>query len=797
MSCYAHAQTTATGIEGKVLSENEVPADAATVRLLSYPDSAIIRTTISDKSGYFEFKALTPGSYFIQITKVGYRKQYTLRYQVVADNSIKTPDISLIPITKQLKEITITDKREFVEVRPDKTVLNVDKSIVASGNSILDVLRTAPGVKVMNDEVIFKGGQKALIAINGKTVLLSGDQLSDLLKSYQSANVSQVELISNPSAKYDAAGGGLINIVLKKNKELGLRVSVFESASIGDKYKLNTGFSANYRTEKFNLFGNYNFSQNKIPRTWDINRNILMDDVVSGYDVKYLGTTVAKNHNFNIGADFIVKPGHNIGVLVTGYVNPVKVDKTNTTNLTANGILDSTITSLSTINRRIDNINYNLNYKGTFGKDKDHTLSADFDLSEYDRRSFENLRNDFLNVNRIAYRNPVFFEVTSPADINIKSFKVDYSKKIGEKGSFETGVKYSDVNSDNQIDFEELVNNQYTLVPSLTDHFTYKERIKAGYVNYTNTIGKADITIGVRAEETNANRKSFNPDRVADTSYFNLFPTAQVVYEVNDKHELTFNYNRRIGRPNYQDLNPFVAYIDKYAYSTGNPFLRPQYTNAFEFSDTYLGKYKATVGVNLINAFYTTVYLQNDVTGVYTTTKNNFGNRYQYNAEFNIPVEVTSWWQISNYLSGSIEKYTYNAETAQTKHAYDMLLQVNQTFVITPELKAEFNGSYETPTYFGIKSYREQYYFSAGLSQAINTYGSVKLAMSDIFNTYVDRYNTRFMNLDLKGREKAGTRFVTLSFTYRFGNQSVKSARKRVGGAVDEQTRLSGSSSEN
>ncbi|MEO6148700.1 MAG: outer membrane beta-barrel family protein, partial [Mucilaginibacter sp.] len=394
------------------------------------------------------------------------------------------------------------------------------------------------------------------------------------------------------------------------------------------------------------------------------------------------------------------------------------------------------------------------------------------------------------------YRDPLLFRINSPSVITVYSGKVDYTQLIQKHSILDAGVKFSKISSDNKIDFEEKQNGQFENVANLTDHFIYHEQINAAYVNFNRKFDKLSFTAGLRAEQTLANRKSLNPDRVADTSYFNIFPSVQVNYDVNDDHQLSFAYNRRITRPNYQDLNPFVSYIDQHTYSTGNPFLRPQYMSNFEVADIYLIKFRGALTYSVIKDFQATIFRQNDTT--LFTTRENIGTRHQIMAEIQAPFDITKWWQVSNFLEATYERYFYDMPGAKRRNAYDLIARVNQTFIITPKLRAELNAYYETPTYFGIKYYREQYYFSAGTSYTIlNSQGSIRLAVSDIFNTQVYRYNTNFLNLDLRGREKSGTRFITATFAYRFGNVQLKNVRKRTGGNVEEQNRLSGSAGDN
>src|ERR1700761_3049206 len=391
---YSFAQT-GYAVKGKVSTDTTIPADGATVTLLRYPDSTIVKSTICTQGGNFVFEDIKPGDYMLLVHKLGYQRVYTHEYKI-ADDNITTDKITLYFESNELAEVKITDKRDYIEVQPGKTVLNVDRSILASGNSVFDILSTAPGVRIVDNQVLLKGGQKALVAINGKAIgQLNDEQLADLLKSYQSSMISQVELIENPPAKYDAAGGGgVINIILKKNKETGFKATVNESAAYGQDYKLSSGINFNYRNTKLNLFGGYAFADNKTPRLLDIDRTIGPTEL----DENYNSTTYLKNHSFNAGIDYNVGAKQTIGALIYGYHSGAGIDKGNITNIYNSSVRDSDITENSHIDRDITNLNYNLNYKGSFGKNDGTTLSADLDYSTYERSSSELFRNDFFRA---------------------------------------------------------------------------------------------------------------------------------------------------------------------------------------------------------------------------------------------------------------------------------------------------------------------------------------------------------------------------------------------------------------
>ena len=744
----------------------------------------------------FYFDKLEAGKYLILVTSLNYNKNYAGPYEITQGKSRDVGYIMLKSTVNELAGVSITGKKDYVEVKSDKTVLNVDQNVMAAGASLYDVLSTSPGVKVQNDEILYHGGQKALIAINGKPVLLSGEELTNFLKNYQSSSVSKIELIDNPGAKYDAGGsaGGMINIKLKENKELGSNVTLTESAGIGDKYKFTTGINYNLRTKKLNLFTGYNYVNNSIPHSINTSRNINDNGQVDNFDLNYNANVKASNNNFSLGADYAMTPRQTIGLLINGFFNDADIDKRNVTYISTNGQRDSSISTISRIGRDIHNINYDLNYRADLDKAGRSVLSADADYSDYHRSSNEMLQNDFYNASGQSSSNPIFYRDISPSHITIKAANIDFSQAIGKNSHINAGVKESEVNSDNRIDFDQLVNGSYVKVPQYTDHFVYQERIDAGYVQFTSKFDKTSLSLSLRGEHTDFSTASMNANRYADSSYFNLFPNVQLSQQLDKNNLLALYYARNIGRPNYQDLNPFVSYVDEFYSSTGNPYLQPDYISTYRISDLFLNKYKVSLSMVKTDNFYSTIFVQNDSTKAYIATKANIGTRYQYLAELVIPVDITNWWHVDADLQGGHDRYVYKIESAGSKKTIWASIDLNQDFKITSKLSAEAIWHYETPSYFVISQYKSLYWLNAGVTYAVlNNKGSVKLAASDIFNTNYNRYQTKFANLNMASSDRVGTRFITLSFIYHFGNSAARSHTK----TTEEQKRLGGSSNEN
>ena len=794
---YLHAQVSPLTIHGKIIIEGAAAADAATVSLLASRDSSSIQSSAIDKNGNFTMIAAAPGVYLVKVSKVGYAKFYSKPYQLSPGSNIDIGTITLKPLPAQLNGVTITGTKNYVETSPGKKVLNVDKNISLGGSSVYDLLANSPGVKVLNDQIMLRGGQQALIAIDGKTVMMTGEELVNLLKSYQTSSVSQIELIDNPGAKYDASGGGgMINIVMKRNKELGSRFTITQSAAYGDKYKFNTGINWTLKTEKLNVFASYGFQDGKAPHSINTDRRIVFDNQVNNLNLNYNADIKSLNNNFNVSADYQVTKGQTIGFVINGYYNNSDFSKQSTTGIYTNGQKDSSISTLSGIQRNVNNLNYNLNYKANLDKAGKSVLSAGGYYSNYHRRSNEGLENDFFDASGQKNAEPVFYRDNSPSHITIRSENIDFSQELSKIINMEAGVKNSQVNSDNQIDFDQKDGDTYVPVFSLTDHFVYKERINAAYLKLNGKIKGTSLSVSLRGEETSLSGISLNPNRVVFRTYSDLFPNVQLDQDIGKNNQLTLFYSRNIDRPNYQDLNPFVGYVDNFYYSTGNPFLKPDYVNTYQVSDLFLSKYKVSLSVIVTDDFFNTIFQQDDATKVYTTTKANLGTRYQYVAEFDIPVDITKWWHMDADFTAFREKYDYKPDTIARRAGNGITLYLDQSFKITSKLSAQWYNAYESPTYFAISHYATLYYMNAGLRYLIlKDNGSIRLAASDIFNTYYNRYHTNYTNLDLNARDKIGTRFITATFTYRFGNSSVKTGRGSS--ANDEQKRLGSSSNEN
>lgn len=790
-----YAQIKPSAIQGRVLTDNYAPVQAVTIVLLKYRDSSIVNSTITGKDGLFQFIGVQPDRYLLLATTVGFNKSYSGPYLVTIDQTTKIEDIILRPDAKQLKEVSVISTKPEIEVKPGKVVLNVQNNLLAEGNSAYDILRQSPGVRVDNNKFSITGRLSALITIDGKPTNLSGDDLAGVLKGMQSNTIDYIELITSESAKYDASGGGIINIVLKKGKNTGANGTVTATAGYGKYYKSNTGIVFNDRTDKFNVFGNYNYTEDKTFHDFVTDRSFNYNNILSDYHVDYNSVQKSNNHTFNLGTDYFLSANHTIGFLINGTIRTDNIVKDNKLKISNQGVLDSTIEANSNLNRHTSRINYNINYTGKLDK-AGKTISSEFNYTTYNRTSAEYITNDFFDASGNTYRNPLMLQNLSPSNIHIWLSKVDFSDPLSKTSKLEAGIKYSDVVSNNDLVFGPLVNGQYQSNPLFSNHFLYKENVNAAYVNYQNKFAQFDITTGLRAEQTIATGNSITLGQQVNSNYLDFFPQMTITYSYDDKHEYSLSYNRGINRPLYEEINPFLYYVDLYDYRQGNPELKPQYSSSIELSYTYNKTFITTLYSTIINDAYDfNYYQQNDATGINIKTQKNLGIIYNYGVRFFAPLVFTAWWNANFSVDASYQRYvSYSINGNLNKGTQDIIFQSSQYFKISKTLSAEISGKYESSTFYGISQFRANYYVDAGVSkQLFNKRGSLKLSVSDIFNTLRDRSLTNYQNLNLSITDKRESQIARLTFTYRFGKTTVKAASIHHTGNEEEQKRANSS----
>lgn len=794
------AQTTAGSIAGTVVDgATGAPAAFATVMLYLQSDSTLVKGDFSDEKGTFLFEPIEPETYFLQLTMVGYADLVVSGIQMKASQqAIDLGTLRMGETMEQLAEVVVTAQKPFVERQADKLVVNVENSAVAVGNNALEVLRRAPGVTIdNNDNISLRGRQGIIVMIDGKQTYLSMTEVANMLKNMPSESIQTIEIITQPSAKYDAAGNaGIINIRLKKDKNQGFNGSVSLTAGAGlvwfdQLYERGTGnLNLNYRKGIVNLFGSYSKNHQQGANTLHLQRYVRFEDTTTFFDQNSWMTNADRSHSFKIGADINLSKRQTIGFQINGFANNEEIDMVNTSDIYTNDILSGGIDVENDRPGHWSNHTYNLNYKATFDS-LGRELTADFDYAYYNGNSFDNINTTYLDAEGGATGEERLRSAV-PVMVDIRAFKADYVHPLRSGLKLEGGVKGSFVTTDNDVKFELFKEDEWSVDSAKTNHFKYDENILAAYVNASRQFEKWGVQAGLRAEHTRSVGNSITLNKVVDRDYLEFFPSLSLQYQLSDKHQFGLNYSRRIDRPNYQDLNPFVYYLDPFSFVQGNPFLNPMFTHSVELSHTFKGAVTSSLSYSRTEDYITQVTIQNDTTKTTVAINYNLDNFHNYSFNLSSPIPIAKWWMAQTNLNLNYRSFQAEFLGAQLDNrGFTANIYVSNQFTLPKGYSVELSGWYRSPEVDGIFAGRSMYMADFGMSKKIlKDKGALRLSLSDIFNTGRWRGYTSYENMDLSVDSKWQSRRVNVSFNYRFGNQNVKGPQRRGTSSDEEQSRV-------
>ncbi len=792
------AQTDLGTIRAKLVDEKNEPLAGSSVFLHRINDSSLIKSTMVNEQGLIEFEFIKPGDYFLKITELGKIPFSSDRILITPNQlNVELPVIRLeLNTAINLSEVTVKADKPFIERQLDKMVVNVDNLISAAGSSAFEVLELSPGVVIdQNDNISLKGKPGVLVMINGKLSGISGRDLANYLRGLPANTIQKIELITNPSARYDAAGNaGIINIVMKKDQRIGTNGSLNLSYGQGMYAKTGEGITFNHRNKKINLFGSYNFAYRKAFSHLTLYRKFLKQGALDGvYDQDNYITFPFKNHIGRTGIDYTVSSKTTIGAVLSGVSN-----RFNTSGDTHTDVLDKNEIKNSyhfNTNRSTDQwFNYaaNANLKHTFdftGKE----ITVDLDYAQYGNNTDQHFRTEFFNLDGSVGLPAYILLGDVRGRLNIKSAKADYRHPLKNKATLEAGWKSSLVTADNDLKYYDGSNGSVVLDPNQSNHFLYQENINAAYLNFSNSFKKVNFQIGFRAEQTNTEGNQLTTQQKFDSGYINLFPSAVINFKASGKQEWSLSVSRRLDRPSYRQLNPFKFFINNSTYSEGNPFLRPQYTYAYELGRTFNQKIITTLSYSLTKANITEViFPAPDLEKITIQTNRNLAHFEFWGLNISAPASLAKWWNSVNNINIYYGVYTGSlANTNLNNGKLNFNLSSNNSLTINDHgWTAEINGVYRAPENYGFMQVRSNGGLSAGVQKTIlKNQGTLRLNVSDLFYTQGARAVTTFRDYEETFSVVRETRMATLAFTYRFGNTKVPGARCRNGGAEEEKQR--------
>lgn len=716
-------------------------------------------------------------------------------FEVQGEGGTTAPGTMLTKASSNLKEYVVTAQKPFVEVKADKIVMNVEGSINAVGQDALELLRKSPGVMVDKDNNLSVSGKNGVqVYIDGRPTPLSGADLADYLKTIQSSSIESIEIISNPSAKYDAAGNaGIINIKLKKNKSFGTNGTLNAGYNVGTYSKYNGGFSLNHRDKNINIFGNYSYTHNPL----ESHLNLYREQLDTLFNQSNIIRNTTNSHNFKAGMDYYVNKKITVGMIVSGALsdNSMTTDGKTPISYIPTGVVDRILQANNSSTGRRDNGNLNLNYR--YADTSGHEWTMDGDYGMYRIRSNQLQPNVYFDPNgNFLYSN--IYNMLAPSDIDIYSFKTDYEQNF-KKGRLSMGAKTSYVTSANNF-------GQYDVPappnPKIFDtvnsnNFNYKENINAVYANYNRPFKGWIVQAGLRVENTNSKGRSSGymagSDSGFNRNYTDFFPSGAVTYNKNPMKQWTLNYSRRIDRPAYQDLNPFELKLDEYTYQKGNTELRPQYTNSVGL--TYMYKYKLTATLNYshVKDMFSQIIDTTDRSKSFITKKN-LATQDITSLNISYPFQYR-WYSVFANVNTYYSIYQANFGPGRTVdlNVFATNVYAQQSVKFGKGWTGEVSGFYTTPSiYQGTFKTLAMWSVDGGLSKTVlNNKGTLKASVSDIFNTLHWSATSDFAGQYIKASGGWESRQFKLYFTYRFGSTSVKAARQRKTGDEDESKRVS------
>ncbi|MBI1838334.1 MAG: TonB-dependent receptor [Flavobacteriia bacterium] len=778
-------------ISGTFQNEVGAPVEFTPIALFKLNDTLVYMSTITDEKGYFEFLNPIASTFLIKL-KNNLFQPYTSTAIEIQDREVNLGLIKLISIVQKIEEVSVVAKKPILTVTAEKTILNVANITNMTGINGLEVLRRTPGVMIDKDNNIsLKGKTDVRIFIDNRPSQMANEDLVNLLKGMNAADIEAIEVITNPSSKYDASGtGGIINILLKKNKGFGNNMSFELGTTRSKTEKYNGSFSFNHRDKYFNIFSNYSLSYG----AWENYMDLYREQGNYIYNQHTTMTNESANHNAKFGADYFYNKKNTFGANITANVqkgNWTSESRSPFTNIQTNTIEQILIASNTQPFSNI-NLNGNLNYR--YSDTLGNKFSTDADMGYFSKEQSSYQPNSYMSADELTLLQKNIYRNTTPTTIQIKTLKSDYERKL-KKTNISLGYKISNVETDNTFNFYNVINESSNLDSTRSNTFHYSETVYAGYFNLNRSIQKFDIQVGVRYEHTHSigTLKSFfqNPDPV-DRNYGNFFPSTAITYHLNPKNTFTLTYSKRIDRPNYQDLNPFENKLNELSYQKGNAFLKPQYSNAFELSHVFMDFLTTSIGYTRTNDYMTEIIdTINGKASYITQTNLDYVNNYNFN--LSVPIPIRKWW--FGFLNFSLYRNEYHANFKDGKTinlgntAYNVYM--SNSFTLPKGWSIEFSGWYNSPTIM-VATFlgRRMYSIDAGFKKKIlNGKGDLKLNFSDIFHTQIWAGHSNYAGFYMNATGGWESRQIRLNFAYRFGNTNVKSEQHKTG-SEDEKNRI-------
>lgn len=782
-------------VTGKVIDEvSKSPLPFATV-ILKDMNNKYIAGGVTDDDGNFELENIKMGQYVLEIQFIGY-ENYTQSVEFTPNNyNLNVGTITLKDIGQSLDEIEIKADKPLYVQKVDRMVINVGSSILSSGSTALEVLERSPGISVnrQSNSISLVGKDGVRVMINGKISYMPQASIVQLLEGMSSDNIESIELITTPPANMDAEGNaGYINLVLKKQSDVGLNGSYSFSGGVGNGSTTQDNINFNFRKNKLNLYGNYSFLRRKQGQQFELGRTLLDENnnLIDLYTISYRDP-IQRNHNMRLGLDYEITEKTIVGVIIDAYDQKWTMDAINESVETENGNPKSYVELINDERNQWQHFGSNLNLKHNF-KEAEY-LSVDFDYLYFYNENPTNYQNSFYDENGDLIKEELTkSDKTTPLSALVSS--ADYSNQINDDFKLETGVKAAFSSFENDVIVATFDGEEFVPDPTLTNLSELNETIFAVYAATDfNITEKTNAKIGLRYEHTDSELDTDKEGKVVDRNYGELFPSVFFSHQVNDSLSFNASYVRRITRPTFRDMAPFVIFFDPTTFFAGNPAIQPALSNAVKFGTSfksYILSAEYSVEDGSIARFQQRYDEENDRL---IFEAGNLDQTRIFSITLGLPLKLTDWWKTQNtfiYLNTNIDNTVDDVKRQYKQNSFQ--LNSTQSFRISETISSEINIFYNGPRLMGSLEMKSNFFMNFGIQKKFGEkWGTLRFNINDIFDSNKFQSTTSIpeQNLNTSADIDFSNRTFVLTYNRSFGNKKVKSARERETGAEEERRR--------
>jgi hypothetical protein len=780
-------------ITGKISNQKGEAVPYANVALVQL-DGALVDGAVSDEDGNFLIESAKSAKVKLVISSIGYVSFSSEPFDLSPGINKDFGSLAISDETTGLDEVTVKASRPEIIIQPDKTIINVEGTIMAEGSNALDVIGRSPGIYVDQDGTINLNGRTGVtVMINDRPTYMSATDLANFLRSMPADNIKSIEVINNPSSRFDAEGAaGVINIQLKKNNVDGVFGNIQVGGQYNGQFAPNAGMTLNVKKGKWSTNGTLNYNEYAVYNDIDIIRNFRIAEGQSNFNQDSRIASRYKTPSFNGSANYEINKNQNLGLNVQAS-NSSDVNTSSSGTVISNpgqdfnSYIESFNDAKGERNRLFTNLHYDAKLDTLGSK-----ISADVDFTIMDSESSSLLDNKYWSDSDPGSADSDKIRTLNDMYYTIFTAKVDFSKALKGGKSLETGLKGSWVESDNNLDLSRAENEGPFEQDPNSNRFVYNENVLAAYASLKGSFNtKLSYQAGLRGEYSDITGNSVTLNQVNKQNYFNLFPSFFVQHKVSDNYQIVYNANRRITRPNYRLLNPFVYYIDPLTSERGNPYLTPQYSTNFEMNHVVKGSYQFTFGYSVTEDAFMQVFEQDQEERTTTTFTDNFDQTRNANFRAIVPVEIKKWWTTSNMLQVNYNQFkTPIGGDFLDVEQVSFMVRSQQNFTLPKGFKFEVMGMYLGPQIWGQGSIGGFGWVDAGVTKSVM---KDKLSLSvngtDLFRTQVIRANIQFADIDTNFRQYRSNQGIRFTMRYNFAKGESFRVRSNTG-STEERNRL-------